>query len=113
MNEPKLRAWWSHRQGLDGGLRGKTPGEVLNRSGWARSVGGVGPYLWFSGLGVKAGKTAVEPLNLAPVEDGSGLLMFVDDRDEFLRFKAPAKPQYSPKSRAPRIEALRRAAAKG
>src|SRR5690242_9517236 len=40
-----LRAWWWHRQGLDGSLRGASPAEVLERSGWARSVGGVGPYL--------------------------------------------------------------------
>ena len=45
MKESKLRAWWSHRQGLDGSLRGKKPAEVLERSGWSRSVGGVGPYL--------------------------------------------------------------------
>jgi hypothetical protein len=45
MNETKLRAWWSHRQGLDGSLRGHTPADVLARSGWARSVGGAGPYL--------------------------------------------------------------------
>jgi hypothetical protein len=45
MNESKLRAWWSHRQGLDGSLRGKKPAEVLERAGWSRSVGGVGPYL--------------------------------------------------------------------
>jgi hypothetical protein len=45
MNLPKLRAWWSFRQGLDGSLRGTSPAEVLERSGWARSVGGVGPYL--------------------------------------------------------------------
>src|SRR5881628_278947 len=45
MNETKLRAWWFHRQGLDGSLRGKAPTEVLERAGWARSVGGVGPYL--------------------------------------------------------------------
>lgn len=45
MDEKKLRAWWAHRQGLDGSLRGKTPAEVLERSGWSRSVGGVGPYL--------------------------------------------------------------------
>jgi hypothetical protein len=41
----KLRAWWAHRQGLDGSLLGKSPAQVLERSGWARSVGGVGPYL--------------------------------------------------------------------
>jgi DNA glycosylase AlkZ-like len=45
MNETKLRAWWSHRQGLDGSLKSKKPAEVLEHAGWARSVGGVGPYL--------------------------------------------------------------------
>lgn len=45
MDDGKLRAWWWHRQGLDGSLRGKSPAEVLERSGWARSVGGVGPYI--------------------------------------------------------------------
>ena len=41
----KLRAWRSHRQGLDGRLTGKSPAEILRQTGWARSVGGVGPYL--------------------------------------------------------------------
>lgn len=41
----KLRAWWSHRQGLDGGLVGAAPAEVLARTGWARSIGGSTPYL--------------------------------------------------------------------
>src|ERR1700759_3988480 len=45
MNDAKLRAWWWHRQGLDGSLINKTPAQILERSGWARSVGGVGPYL--------------------------------------------------------------------
>jgi hypothetical protein len=45
MDENRLRAWWWHRQGLDGSLRGALPAAVLERSGWARSVGGVGPYL--------------------------------------------------------------------
>ena len=45
MDQSKLRAWWAHRQGLDGGLAGKSAAEVLERVGWARSVGGVGPYL--------------------------------------------------------------------
>src|SRR6266446_10357277 len=44
MSDAKLRAWWSHRQGLDGSLEGKSPAAVLEHSGWARSVGGVGPY---------------------------------------------------------------------
>jgi hypothetical protein len=53
MDQSKLRAWWAHRQGLDGGLAGKSAAEVLERAGWARSVGGVGPYLTlFSRAGV-------------------------------------------------------------
>ena len=40
-----LRGWWWHRQGLDGSLRGKSPAHILQQSGWARSVGGVGPYV--------------------------------------------------------------------
>lgn len=40
-----LRAWWWHRQGLDGSLAGASPAEVLERTGWARSVGGSNPYL--------------------------------------------------------------------
>src|SRR5258705_2576174 len=45
MNASKLQAWWAHRQGLDGSLAGADAGGVLERTGWARSVGGVGPYL--------------------------------------------------------------------
>jgi len=45
MNEAKLKAWWSHRQGLDGRLADQAPAEVLRETGWARSVGGSNPYL--------------------------------------------------------------------
>src|ERR1700687_6211573 len=45
MDQTTLRAWWAHRQGLDGDLAGTSSPEVLRRAGWARSVGGVGPYL--------------------------------------------------------------------
>ena len=45
MADAKLRAWWAHRQGLDGSLMGQSAGEVLARTGWARSVAGAGPYL--------------------------------------------------------------------
>jgi hypothetical protein len=41
----KLRAWYAHRQGLDGSLEGKSSSEILQRAGWARSVGGASPYL--------------------------------------------------------------------
>lgn len=39
------RAWWWHRQGLDGTLDGADPAAVLATAGWARSVGGANPYL--------------------------------------------------------------------
>lgn len=45
MKRDRLRAFWFHRQGLDGTLQGATPAAVLERSGWARSVAGAGPYL--------------------------------------------------------------------
>src|SRR5579884_375639 len=45
MDEAKLRAWWWHKQGLDGSFAGKSAPDVLSRAGWARSMGGVGPYL--------------------------------------------------------------------
>ncbi|MCR6486168.1 winged helix DNA-binding domain-containing protein [Amycolatopsis sp. OK19-0408] len=52
MTTARLRAWWAHRQGLDGTLRGTSAAEVLERTGWARSVGGSAPYL---GLFARAG----------------------------------------------------------
>lgn len=45
VDSAKLRAWYAHRQGLDGSLEGKPAHEVFQRAGWARSVGGVSPYL--------------------------------------------------------------------
>jgi hypothetical protein len=53
MNESLLRAWWAHRQGLDGSSVGKSAQTVLADTGWARSVAGVGPYLTlFSRAGI-------------------------------------------------------------
>jgi len=42
-----LRAFRAHRQGLDGSLAGRSPAEVLEHTGWVRSVGGASPYLAF------------------------------------------------------------------
>jgi hypothetical protein len=55
----------------------------------------VAEFQWFSALGVKAAKAAVEPLQLVPAEPGSDRLMFSDDRDRFAKFKHPAKPIYA------------------
>ena len=45
MEASRLRAWWAHRQGLDGSLASRSAAEILRGTGWARSVGGCGPYL--------------------------------------------------------------------
>jgi hypothetical protein len=41
----KLRAWWFHRQGFNAKPHPASPAAVLAKSGWARSLGGCGPYL--------------------------------------------------------------------
>lgn len=53
MNPSKLRAFWAARQGLLAVDPALTPAAVLEHTGWARSVGGVGPYLTlFSRAGI-------------------------------------------------------------
>jgi hypothetical protein len=65
-------------------------------------------FQWFAGLGAKAARAAVEPLGLVPVETGSDRLMLVDDREAFLKFKPPTKPQYALVSSLDAIHAHRR-----
>src|SRR3984885_5690707 len=61
----KLRAWYAHRQGLDGSLEGKSSAEILQRAGWARSVGGVSPYLTlFSRGGITRGQADADAARL-------------------------------------------------
>jgi hypothetical protein len=51
--DSKVRAWWAHRQALDGRLEGASAASVLEQAGWARSVGGASPYLvLFSRAGI-------------------------------------------------------------
>lgn len=45
MDPAKLRAWYSHKQGLDGAFAGRKPADALAHTGWARSLGGSAPYL--------------------------------------------------------------------
>lgn len=40
-----LRAWWFHKQGLDGSHRSLSNSQVLEKTGWMRSVGGANPYV--------------------------------------------------------------------
>ncbi len=51
-------------------------------------------YQWFSALGVKAAKAAIEPLGLVPLDEGDPRLMAPADRDALRAFKAPKKPEY-------------------
>jgi hypothetical protein len=75
MDEGKLRAWWFHRQGLDGGLAGEPPAKALERAGWARSIGGAGPYLGFrarNGAGRAAIDGAVAALEIHELPSARG-----------------------------------------
>lgn len=67
MDEARWRAWWAHRQGLDGRFSGKSPAAVLAATGWARSIGGAGPYVsLFARCGAlpRAVDAAVEALEI-------------------------------------------------
>ena len=80
----RLRAWWWHRQGLDGSLRGAPTTEVLRRSGWARSVGGVGPYLTLharAGTGRAAADEAVARLEIHELPSARGCTYVVPAED--------------------------------
>jgi hypothetical protein len=62
-----LRAWWAHRQALDGSLSSASASEVLARTGWARSVGGTSPYLTLfarAGITRDAADAAVAQLHI-------------------------------------------------
>jgi hypothetical protein len=75
VNEAGLRAWWSHRQGLDGRLAGKAAHEVLGETGWARSVGGSNPYLTLfarAGIGREAVDRAVSALEIHELPSARG-----------------------------------------
>ena len=85
MDEAKLRAWWSHRQGLDGTLAGKSEAQALKRTGWARSVGGAGPYLGlFARCGARreAVDRAVADLAIQELPAARGCT-YVVPRDDF------------------------------
>jgi Winged helix DNA-binding domain len=80
----KLRAWWSHRQGLDGRLAGAPPADVLEQAGWARSVGGVGPYLTLfarAGTPREAADAAVENLEIHELPSARGCTYVVPASD--------------------------------
>jgi hypothetical protein len=80
----KLRAWWFHRQGLDGSLAGRTAAEVLARTGWARSIGGAAPYLTLfsrAGLGRAEVDGALEKLEIHELPSARGCTYVVPAPD--------------------------------
>jgi len=75
MDAANTRAWWSHRQGLDGQSADSSPAKVLEQTGWARSVGGTGPYLGLyarCGVGRAAVDQAVANLEIHELPSARG-----------------------------------------
>ncbi len=90
MDEAKLRAWWWHRQGLDGGAAKSKAAAVLSRTGWARSVGGAGPYLTLfarAGIGREATDAAVANLEIHELPSARGCTYVVPASDFALALK--------------------------
>jgi hypothetical protein len=70
-----LRAWWHHRQGLDGHLAGRSAAGVLARTGWARSIGGSAPYLTLfarAGIGREEVDSAVAAQEICELPSARG-----------------------------------------
>ncbi len=91
MDVVRSRAWWWHRQGLDGSLRESTAAEVLERAGWARSVGGVAPYLTlFSRAGIRreAADHALEQQEIHELPAARGCTYVLPASDFALGLKA-------------------------
>jgi len=87
----KLRAWWSHRQGLDGRLAGKSAAEILHETGWVRGLGGVAPYLALyarAGLSREAVDAAVAKLQIHELPGVRGCTYVVPSGDFALALKA-------------------------
>ena len=91
--EQKLRAWWSHKQALDGRLDGAAPADVLAETGWARSLGGVGPYLTLAaraGTSREAVDAAVASLGIYELPAARNCTYVVPAADFALALKAGA-----------------------
>jgi hypothetical protein len=92
----KLRAWWAHRQGLDGTLAGARlteakPADVLARAGWARSVGGTAPYLTLfarAGTSREVADRAVAALDIHELPAARGCTYVVPAADFSLALRA-------------------------
>lgn len=84
MDQRRLQGWWWTKQGLDGSLAKGTAAQVLDRSGWARSVGGVGPYLTLfsrAGLGRAEADRAAADLAIGELPAARGCTYVVPATD--------------------------------
>ncbi|WP_441250933.1 DNA glycosylase AlkZ-like family protein [Kitasatospora sp. McL0602] len=93
----KLRAWWAHRQWLDGAHLDAhphaSPAEVLAATGWARSVGGAAPYLGLyarAGLSREAVDAAVAALEVHELPSARGCTYVLPAADFALGLAAGA-----------------------
>jgi hypothetical protein len=83
-DDDTIRAWWAHRQGLDGSLAGADAPTVLERTGWSRSVGGAGPYLTLfsrAGIGRAEADAAVAALGIHELPSARGCTYVVPQAD--------------------------------
>lgn len=86
----KLQAWWWARQGLDGSRMGETASAILENTGWARSAGGVNPYLtlWSRGrIGREQADLAVAALEVHELPSARGCTYVVPAADYALALK--------------------------
>lgn len=84
MDFVRLRSWWFDRQGLAGQWRGMSAETVLDRGGWARSVGGTNPYLTlFSRAGIRRteAETAASDLSIHELPSARGCTYVVPRSD--------------------------------
>ena len=91
--------------------KSKLSAEEVNVELARRYFGWIGPattaeFQWFSGLGVKASKAAMEPLKLEPAGDAGWLLP--QDRERFESFQTPRQAQYVLASSPDGLSLLRR-----
>jgi len=90
MDANRLRAWWWHRQALDGRFASQSPGHVLAATGWARSVAGAGPYLGLlarCGVGRNQVDEAVANLAIHELPSARGCTYVVPASDFALALK--------------------------
>ena len=84
MDIKKLRAWYAKKQGLDGSFQRATPAEVLEKTGWARSVGGANPYLSLfarAGIGRETADQAAAKLTIHELPSARGCTYVVPASD--------------------------------